>query len=135
MEMINTNVFCSAKYERNSKIVYYHYVGPMHTGFGMQTLQAVMRFAESNPVEGIVSDISTMKGTFVNINVFLEKEYYPHMIRHGLKCSAIVLSNDLFTKFGAQDLLKNVGDFQLRMFDNFADAERWVFEKPGVSLD
>jgi hypothetical protein len=129
MEVINTNVFCSSKYERTSKIVYYHYVGLIHAGFGMETLRAVMLFAESNPVRGIVSDISTMKGTFTNVNEFFEKEYYPHMIKHGLLCSAIILSNDIFTKFAAQDLMKKVGHFQLQMFDNFADAEQWVLEK------
>jgi hypothetical protein len=51
------------------------------------------------------------------------------MIKHGLICSAIILPNDIFTKFAAQDLAKKVGHFQLQMFDNFRDAEAWVLNK------
>jgi hypothetical protein len=75
METVNSNLFCAARYNRSNAIVYYQYGGLIHEAMGLETLHKVMQFAASNKVRGIVSDISTMKGTFTAVNEFFEKEY------------------------------------------------------------
>jgi hypothetical protein len=129
MEIINKNAFAIAKYARQTEVIYYEYVGMVNQSLGMVTIRKVMAFAEKNKVRAIVSDLSKMKGTFTSVNDFFEKEYYPHMIKHGLLCTAIIVSNDIFTRFAALDLSKRVGNFELQIFGIFDDGEAWVLQK------
>jgi hypothetical protein len=65
---------------------------------------------------------------------FFEKEYYPHMIKQGLSCTAIIVSNDIFTKYATNDLSKRVGNFELQIFETFDDGEAWVMQKITQSM-
>jgi hypothetical protein len=133
MELINENSFATAKYARPLEVVYYEYVGVVNQPLGMVTIRKVMAFAEKNKVRAIVSDLSRMKGTFTGVNEFLEKEYYPHMIKNGLTSTAIILSNDIFTKYATNDLSKRVGNFELQIFETFDAGEAWIMQKVNQS--
>jgi hypothetical protein len=60
---------------------------------------------------------------------FLENEYYPFMIHLGLMCGAFVVSNEFFTKFAAHQLVKRLGSFEMRIFNNVPEAQKWVESK------
>lgn len=128
MEIINANSFATAKYDAQTQIVYYEFVGIISVPLGMETLRKVMMFAEHQPVRGIVSNLLKLHGTFTSITGFFEKEYYPHMIKRGLQCTAIIVSNDIFTKYAVTELKKKVGTFQLHVFQDVKNAEAWVKE-------
>jgi hypothetical protein len=128
MEIINGNSFATARYDAQTQLVYYEFVGVISVPMGMETLRKVMMFAEQKTVRGIVSNLLKLQGTFTNITSFFEKEYYPHMIKNGLQCTAIVVSNDVFTKYAVTELKKRVGTFQLHVFQDVKTAEEWVKE-------
>lgn len=128
MEIINANSFATAHYDVQTHIVYYEFVGIISVPLGMETLRKVMMFAEQKPVRGIVSNLLKLHGTFTSITSFFEKEYYPHMIKRGLRCTGIVVSNDIFTKYAVTELKKKVGTFQLHVFQDVEAAEEWVKE-------
>jgi hypothetical protein len=133
MEIINENAFASAKYDTSTKVVYYHFVGQIRVPLGMETLKKVMAFAQARPIKGIVSNLSKLQGTFTGATEFFEKEYYPHMIKNGLCCTAIIVSNDIFTKYAVKELTKRVGNFHLHVFEDASEAERWVLQVANVS--
>jgi hypothetical protein len=128
MEVINENPFATARYNPQTRIVYYEFTGVISVPFGMETLRKVMLFAEQLPVRGIVSNLLKLHGTFTSVTGFFEKEYYPHMIKHGLHCTAIVVPNDVFTKYAVNELTKKVGNFHLHVFQEYKTAEEWVKE-------
>jgi hypothetical protein len=128
MEIINGNSFATASYDAQTRMVYYEFVGVISVPLGMETLRKVMLFAEQRPVRGIVSNLLKLHGTFTNVTSFFEKEYYPHMIKNGLQCTAIVVPNDVFTKYAVAELTKKAGHFQLHVFQEYKTAEGWVKE-------
>lgn len=134
METINTNAFATAKYDLSRRIVFYEFVGLIRVPLGLETLRKVMEFSNHTPVRGIVSDLSKLQGTFTGATEFFEKEYYPHMIKNGLLCTGIVVPNDIFTKYAANELKKKVGNFQLHVYENYKQAEQWVAETTTASL-
>jgi hypothetical protein len=126
METINENAFATAYYQASEETVYYTFSGPIRLQLGLETLRSVMTFATQRRVKAILSDLSQTHGTFTGANEFFEKEYYPHMIKHGLRCTAIVVPNDVFTRFAANELKKKAGDFQLQIFDDKNAALHWI---------
>lgn len=134
MEIINTNAFATAKFDATRRIVFYEFIGLIRVPLGLETLRKVMEFSTHTPVRGIVSDLSKLQGTFTGATEFFEKEYYPHMIKNGLLCTAIVVSNDIFTKYAVNELKKKVGHFQLHVYEDFKRAEQWVNDITTVSL-
>jgi hypothetical protein len=129
METIFKGSHVTLSYDGGKKILYYEYKGTVLVDKGIEGLKKTMEFASKRSVKGILSDLTEMSGSFTNANEFLENEYYPYMIQRGLVCNAFVVSNNVFTKFATDQLIKRMGSFELRTFNNVPEAQKWVESK------
>jgi len=65
-----------------------------------------------------------MKGTFTMLNDWTIELFRP-AVQIGLKKSAMVLNDDIFTAFASQDALRKVKLIQIQIFKDIKEAELW----------
>jgi hypothetical protein len=127
METIYLSDFQKVYFDRSKRIINLQYNGFPDNKSGFEGLRKVMEFSSSNPVRGAINDCLKMKGTFSMVNDFVAKEYMPRLVQNGLKAYAIVLSDDVFTKFSAEQLIQKLGEnANMRFFNNKQEAQKWV---------
>lgn len=124
------NASGSLRYDSSTKLIYQKAEEvPINTDQIKDSLKAIMNFVEKNEVKGLVVDISRVKGTFSMLNEYIATVYTPKIISHGVSFNAVVVSNDTFTKFATDQLVQKIRDFEIRTFQNFADAEAWAIKR------
>jgi hypothetical protein len=126
MEKIYENSFGKAFYEKENKIVHESYSGVVNPGLAMEVIQSVKAFSENNTVLGDIINLTDVRGTFTGINEYLSKEFFPILIKRGCVAFAMVLSNDIFTEFAANSLVKKLGAAEVQLFNNLNEGEKWV---------
>lgn len=128
MEEIKSNKGNEVMYDREKKIVHYRMYGTINFESAKEAMEAVRVFTKTNKVLGTVADMSESKGTFTKLNKYIEAEYMPDMIKQGMKCSAMVVPNDVFLQFSADKLISRMGSFTMQVFPNLEEANAWVEE-------
>ena len=69
-----------------------------------------------------------MKGTFTNINPWLNEVYYPKMIEEGYKCWSLA-TTDIFTRFAAGMLINKLTPKEItaKIFGDIDKASEWTY--------
>ncbi len=80
----------------------------------------------------LLNDNRQLEGVWDEANEWIATEWLPLMIQAGLMKMAHILSQDLFAQLSAEffeDNAQNVENmFQLKMFNNQEDAEKWLLK-------
>jgi hypothetical protein len=127
MELIYENKYGKAEYDSTTKTVRTQYIGISMVEPIIDYLRKVIQFSQKYPIRHGVTNLTQMKGTFTGAMDFIENEFYPKMINNGLLTYAMVISNDIFTKFAAEELTKRIGGkLDWRVFSDLEEAEKWT---------
>jgi hypothetical protein len=127
MILIYENKFGKAEYDEPNKIVRTQYIGIANTEAIIDYLSKVITYSETHPIKHGVTNLSQLKGTFTGAMDFIEGQFYPKMIQNGLLTYAMVISNDVFTKFSADQLTKKIeGKLDWQIFSDINEAEEWT---------
>jgi hypothetical protein len=127
MELIYENKYGKAEYDRATKTVRTQYIGVSITEPIIDYLSKVILYSEKQRIKHGITNLTQMKGTFTGAMDFIENEFYPKMINNGLITYAMVISNDIFTKFAADQLTKKIGGkLDWRVFSSLEEAEKWT---------
>jgi hypothetical protein len=127
MILIYENKYGKAEYETAKKTVRTQYVGISMVEPIIDYLQKVIQYSEIHPIRHGITNLTQMKGTFTGAMGFIEGEFYPKMINNGLRTYAMVISNDIFTKFAADELTKKIGGkLDWKVFSSLEEAEKWT---------
>jgi hypothetical protein len=127
MELIYENKYGKAEYDHANRTVRTQYVGIAITESIIDYLEKVILYAEKHPIKHGVTNLSQMKGTFTGALDFIENIFYPKMIKNGLRTYAMVVSDDIFTKFAADQLTQKIsGKLDWRVFSSLEEAEKWT---------
>ncbi len=127
MVLIYENKFGKAEYDEATKTVRTQYIGISMVEPIKDYLQKVIQYSEKHPIRHGITNLTQMKGTFTGAMDFIEGEFYPKMINNGLQTYAMVISNDIFTKFAADELTKKIGGkLDWQVFSSLEEAEKWT---------
>lgn len=122
-------------YDEEKMILHDVYEGMVNAELSMEVFREQLRFAKDNKIIGGLTDITKLKGTFTNLNEYLEQEYLPFLIERGFVALAMVVSHDIFSQYAAKDLVQRMEGFELHIFENYNEAESWLEERVGVSKE
>ena len=116
-----------AEYMPDRQLVIYTLDGYVDIEEHKKMYLEIIEFMKTNKVVAFMHDLRNMKGTFTQINDWLVETFRP-AIELGLKYSAMVLNDDIFTAFAANDIAGKVKIIKLQIFRSEADAEVWLDE-------
>jgi hypothetical protein len=127
MVLIYENKFGKAEYDETTRTVRTQYVGVAVPEAIKDYLSKVILYSEKQPIKHGITNLSQLKGTFTGALDFIENEFYPKMIENGLRSYAMIISDDVFARFSADQLTKKIeGKLYWQVFSTPEDAENWT---------
>lgn len=124
METLFEGKTCKADYKADKQRIVFTFDGyadiDEHKGMYIK----VGEFLKSNKTTNFIMDFRKMKGTFTGLNDWVI-EFFKPAVELGLKKSAMVLNNDIFTAFASNDAISKVKLIQLQAFNDYNEAEQW----------
>jgi hypothetical protein len=130
MELIYENRYGKAEYDASTRTVRTQYVGVAIPDQIIDYLSKVVVFAEKKPIRHGITNLTQLKGTFTGALEYIENEFYPKMIKNGLVSYSMVVSNDVFTRFSADQLTQKIGGkLDWQVFSSLEAAEKWTTSK------
>ena len=129
MEKIFENSFGKAFYDKNTAMVHESYDGVVNPELAVEVVQSVKDFGVDNKIKGDIINLTNVSGTFTGINDYLAEEFFPVLIERGCVAFAMILSNDIFTGFAANSLVKKLGVAEIQLFNSLKEGTEWVNER------
>lgn len=119
---------CKAEYIAEKKTVLYTIIGYINVEENKEMYLKVFEFMKSNLTIAFMHDFKQMRGTFTQMNDWIVELFRP-ATQLGLKYEAMILNDDVFTQFAANDVIKKVTIVQIQVFKTREDADKWIDEK------
>lgn len=101
----------------------------------METIQtgglAYIKMLEQEPCLKLLNDHRELVGRFTDANQWIAEVWTPLIMQAGLRYFAQVLAPGVFGQMSMQDLHLRISDqFEIKMFDQLAEAEAWLNSVP-----
>ena len=128
MENIFEGKTCKADYNPDKKWIVYTFDGYANVDEHKTMYREAMEFLKGNQTNYFIMDFRKMKGTFTMLNDWVIDFFRP-AVQIGLKKSAMVLNDDIFTQFASNDALGKVKLIQIQVFNDIVEAEQWCEEE------
>ena len=126
----------SASYEPTSKIILIINEGLVNDTVATLVWRKAIEFAKSNPVQGVLSDSENLKGTFSKMNSFFKSEAVPAFEKAGVLYVYIGMTNDVFTRFAMNQLLKMINTkIEIKVLNTFKEATELMAKNLGVEVN
>ena len=128
MEIIFEGQTCKAVFIPEKKRVFYTMVGYAKPEEHKEMYVKVFEMMKTKPVVAFMHDLRQMKGTFTQLNDWLVETFRP-AVELGFRHAALILNDDVFTAFAANDIINKVSIVQMQIFKNQEEAEKWLDER------
>jgi len=115
---------CIAKYDDDKQRVYFTFNGYAIVEEHKEMYTQVMEYISANRTTAGIFDFREMQGTFTGLNAWVIEKLKP-ALKNGYKRTALVLNEDIFTLFAANDAVKQITMIEVQIFRNTEDAEIW----------
>lgn len=125
MEKIFEGRTCIAEYIPDKKRIFFNVNGYLDVEEQKKMYLKVFEFMKSNLVVAFMHDLRQMKGTFTNLNDFLVETFRP-ATELGFRYAALILNDDVFTAFAANDIISKAKVVQIQVFKSISEAEQWL---------
>lgn len=89
-------------------------------------LNKILELMEKKSAQKVFMDMREIKGTFTEANEWMAKEWIPKANKLGFRYGVLTCSDDVFTKYATQDLLKKVGSSQIKIFCSIEEGKAWL---------
>ncbi|TAE49067.1 MAG: hypothetical protein EAZ06_09440 [Cytophagales bacterium] len=126
-------VFIEVEYLEDKKILYSNWIGSYLTVEQVKQggLLMLTQTQQYNCLL-LLNDNRQVEGAWDEANDWIASEWIPQMTQAGLMKMAHILSQDLFAQLSAEFFEDNAKKaenvFQLKMFNNEEDGEKWLLE-------
>lgn len=127
METIFKGKTCFASYDSTKQRINFVFDGYANIEEHKNMYSKALIFLNTNKTVAFLMDFRKMKGTFTMMNDWVIENLRP-AVELGLAKNAMILNDDVFTAFAANDALKKVTLIQIQIFKNDEDAEKWLSE-------
>lgn len=128
MELIYDGKTCKAEFIAEKKRVFYTLEGYANPEEHKEMYLKVFELMKTKPVVAFMHNMKKMKGTFTQLNDWLVETFRP-AVELGFKYEAMILNDDVFTAFAANDITHKVKLIQIQIFKTQDEAEQWLDEK------
>ena len=92
-------------------------------------MDKVLELLSQKSLSKVFMDMRAIKGTFTDANEWIAKEWLPKANKAGFRYGVLTCSDDVFTKFATDELIKMVGNSQIKTFCNVDQGKAWLIEQ------
>lgn len=126
-------VFYEIEYLKNTKILYSNWIGSyLSVEQVKQGCLLGLDKIKEHKCSLLLNDNRQLEGVWDEANDWIATEWMPQAIQAGLMQFAHILPQDLFAQLSAEFMEENAKKveniFQLKMFNNREDAEKWLLK-------
>ena len=128
---IKTTSFCmNANYEADKRTIFVYIEGLVHEPSAVETWLKILDFSKTSEVIGVVINSEKLKGTFTRMKDFFKDQVGPSLVISGVKYIYIGLTQDVFSRFAMNSLLKILTNkIEIKIFSTTLEAERLLHQK------
>lgn len=129
LELILKNEFATIEYDRENRVLRGSYYGVVNAELGTASFQGVLDVLDKYPLRAAIFNCMEMKGTFTQINQWLNEVWYPAIIPQGYICWSMA-TNDVFTRFAGSMLINKLTPKEVtaNIFGSMEKAEKWTYD-------
>lgn len=127
-ELIYESESCKAVYIENNNRIFFEFKGYLKLDDAIEMYTKVLAFMRTNRVVSFLNDLTELQGSFTNLTRWIF-ENMKEIVSLGLKYDALVMNDDIFSQFAAEDFSKKVSAFEFMLFPKMSEAEKWLEER------
>lgn len=116
---------CKAEHSEEKRYILFTFNGYAKIEEHKEMYNQITEYIKKHPIVSIIMDFREMKGTFTGLNDWVIDKFRP-LVALGLKKSGMILNDDIFTSFAADDASKKVKLIELQVFKTMEDCEKWA---------
>ena len=126
--LITDNKSCYSVYEPENKWIYSTFKGIVNYKLIMEHLQNGQRFSENHEILGALVDLRTLRGSYLKLFDYLEKEAYPNLKSRGLNTQAFIISDDIITTHVTGKLMEILTRLNIKaeIFTDIEQGRAWL---------
>jgi len=121
-------VYFTSTFDDVSGWIYNEWKGEVTVDEVIEACKVSIEYLEEQKSAKILNDNSQLKGSWDEANEWIAQNWMPRALAAGLKKFAHIISPDVFGALSAEELVTKASDFEMRIFDNRAEAEAWLKE-------
>ena len=126
MNLVYENKSVKFFFDNETKIFRAEFYGLVN----IQLITEAFAFIISSPsdlgTKAVITDLTNLKGTFTMLMDYFEETLYPYLNNKGILCDAIILNEDVFTKFSVKKLESTIDYIQIKTFTDESKALDWI---------
>ena len=126
MKLIFENESVKFFYDDETRIFRANFYGAVN----IEKITEAFNFIISNPNKlntiAVLSDLTNLKGTFTMLMDYFDDKLYPYLNSKGILCDAIILNDDVFTKFAVKKLETAIDYIKIKTFKDEDSAMKWI---------
>lgn len=121
-------IYFSSTYAEDNGWIYNEWKGDVTVDEVIEACKVSLDYLEKQPSAKILNDNSQLTGSWDEANEWIAQNWMPRALASGLKKFAHIISPDVFGALSAEEMVTKVSDFEMRIFNNRAEAEAWLKE-------
>jgi len=125
MEEIFKGKTCKSEYDSDKSRIVFTFNGYAEIDEHKKMYEISSEFLKKNKTIAFIMDFRGILGTFTMLNDWVI-DFFKPAVELGLKKSAMVLNNDIFTAFASNDAIKKVKLIEVQVFKSIEEAEKWT---------
>lgn len=121
-------VYFTSSFDNANGWVYNEWKGEVTVDEVIEACVVSIEYLEEQKSPKILNDNSQLKGSWDEANEWIAQNWMPRALAAGLKKFAHITSPDVFGALSAEELVTQAKDFEMRIFNNRAEAKAWLKE-------
>ena len=126
--IISNNNHVHSTYYADDCTLSTEYKGVFNKSIALEHFHTVEKFAQTQPILGVITNLSKLGGSYNSILEYLEDEGFPKIKKLGLKAEAFIISDDIIIKHLTEKLvqiIKNSG-IKVNICQSHQEAKEWL---------
>lgn len=126
MELLFENESTRFYYDKETRISKMAFFGLVDMPKIMEAFKFIVDSKDKLNSKAVISDLRDLRGTYTMLIDYLDENLYPFLAAKGVLCNALIINSDAFIKFSTKKLSKTINSVQIKSFEDFESAEKWV---------
>lgn len=120
--------FVEISFDEENRIITAQWIGYLRPDDVKVGCGKMTEFVSKNKISKHISNQTKLKVLSKEVQAYLVGEWFPEVVRVGLKKIAIIVAEDIFAQATVSNVNTKAGNLQISTFHAEADAIKWLNE-------